>query len=1018
MNQLITAFNSGEVSPLLAGRVDLPNMARACRIMQGFIPGITGGAFRRPPLLNVGGAIDNAGARLIPFNSSAGSSFQLEIETDALRIWKGDGSGLDAEIVAPWAASELDGIQFVQSNDVMWFVSPGRPVQELQHVDAGVWTLNEIPWKYPPLRDENLEATTITPSGLTGNISLFASDSIFRFGHPGSYFEISHFRAAASSELVVPIIPAAAAILPFTVLPVADTTFSVNGTVYTWKTAANVSGPGHVEIDDTGSSADEKIKFSRDNAIAAINAVNRIAGTPGFGIGTRPNPDVSAENGGDSTTSSSATGVLTTDGTNSFTSGTNTEITVGTITYRAESGTMHISGSTYDFRAGATDQETLANLVKAVNLNGVAGTDYVAGMVINPNATATLGTAAVTFTAKAPGLAGNAVATTTAHTGGHQSFGASTLTGGTATPTYKLKVVSRVYGDPGNLITVADTAGADHWLTTTLSGGAYFNGTSPEITVKGTWDFTTYGRWIGNVYVEQRNAAGTWDVLRQATGRLDTNRTFAGVADPTAVLRIRVENMAGATSSDQPVPRFLLEATQSLVHGLVKITGIVNGLLADALVINELYSTVATPNWREGAFSNYRGFPAAVTLHEQRLVFAGNASESQKIWASAAGDFRNFEETGFDDGSWQFALATQQGNAIRWVASQQGLIIGTAGDEWLMDGGAEGITPTNAQAKRQSAYGSDPVQALVVGSLVIMVERGGLKLREYVFDYQSVSYVAPDISQIVEHLTRTSIRIIAHQRAPWSILWVVTWDGKLNAVTYARENEVIAWAPIPIDGEVKSVSVVYGARGAADEVWLVIDRAGSLRIERFDPQHWIRLHAGEFCFHMDAATTGTVASPGVFSGFSYLEGQAVKAAADGIQVTPDPVVSGGQLTIPGATSVIAGRAQPDSALQAAIFDIPTRSGTSQGNKVLTIEFAPRFYMTRTAGYARAPGKEVFDLNFRDSIDPGNASPPPFSGLKEVRVPGNYDDSSDLTIYSQGIQTTVLLALTVKATAMA
>jgi hypothetical protein len=1010
MNQLLTAFNSGEVTPLLAGRVDLPNMARACRIMRGFLPGITGGAFRRPPLVNVSAA-GATGSRLIPFQVSTDASYVLEVVEDGLYVWDATTGNIVTLIplvlpLVPWPLASLDRIGYVQSNDVMWFVHPETNVYELQRTPAG-WTLTEMPWKYPPLRDENLTAITIRASALSGAITLTASAALFDPQMVGSYFEISHFRSTVSSELVVPIIPAAAALLSFSVIPTAGQSFTINGTTYFFATAP--TGPNQVLIGT--------LVQSRDNAIAAINAA---AGGAGFGIGTRPNPDVTAESGGDSTTSVAATGTLTTDGTNAFTSGTNSEFTIGSVTYRAESGTMGVSGSTYDFRKGATDQDTLANLVKAINLTGVGNNatgDYTASLVAaNPLASAALQTAAIGLTAKAAGAGGNSVVTTTAHTGGHQSFGAATLTGGNAAPTYKLKAVARTLGDPGNAITVdSDLTAPDAWNTPTLTGGAYYGtalapATSPEITVKGAWDFTSYGRWTGNVYVERKNAAGTWDILRQVTGRLDTNRTFSGIEDPAAVLRIRVENMAGLPASGVDQPRFVLEAVQSITHGLVRITGFTSSTVVNGTTVTDIFSTDATPNWREGAHSSFRGFPAAVAMHEQRLIFAGNTSEPQKLWASASGDFRNFEETGFDDGSWQYGLATAEGNAIRWIASQSVLVVGTAGDEWILDGGDTGITPTNVTAKRQSAWGSDPVQALIVGSIIIFIQRGGLILREYVFDYQNVGYVAPDLTQLVEHLTRDGLRMVAQQRAPWSILWAVTWGGDLLACTYSRENEVIAWVPIPIDGDVESVAVVYGQRGAADEVWISVLRATGRRLERFDPRHWIRLHAGDFCYHMDSAATGGTA--GVLSNLVWLNGETVKVVADGIE-QPDQVVTANAITVAGAASITVGRAQPESVLQPAIFDIPTRQGTSQGSKFLTVEFSPRFYMTRGAGYARAPGKEVWSISFRDSLNPEETAPPPFSGDKPLSVPGNFDDSADTTIYAQGIHACNVLAMVLK-----
>ena len=43
-----TAFNGGELSPLIRGRVDVAKYANGCERMQGFMPTIQGPAIARP----------------------------------------------------------------------------------------------------------------------------------------------------------------------------------------------------------------------------------------------------------------------------------------------------------------------------------------------------------------------------------------------------------------------------------------------------------------------------------------------------------------------------------------------------------------------------------------------------------------------------------------------------------------------------------------------------------------------------------------------------------------------------------------------------------------------------------------------------------------------------------------------------------------------------------------------------------------------------------------------------------
>lgn len=101
--------------------------------------------------------------------------------------------------------------------------------------------------------------------------------------------------------------------------------------------------------------------------------------------------------------------------------------------------TLVIGGKTYTLQDTLTAGDghvknnaslatALANLVKAINLTGVSGTDYGAGTVADANFTATSDATHLVLTAKVPGVAGNALGTTDTSSSG--AFGAATAAGG------------------------------------------------------------------------------------------------------------------------------------------------------------------------------------------------------------------------------------------------------------------------------------------------------------------------------------------------------------------------------------------------------------------------------------------------------------------------------------------------------------------------------------------------------------------------------------------------------------
>lgn len=117
-----------------------------------------------------------------------------------------------------------------------------------------------------------------------------------------------------------------------------------------------------------------------------------------------------------------ATGTLTSNGTNVTDGDT---CTIGSTVYRFKA-TM---AAAYDVQRGADAATTLANLKKAINATGTAGTEYFAGTLIHPTVTAgAITSTTLVVTAKTKGTGGNAIAST--ETAVTLSWGAATLASG------------------------------------------------------------------------------------------------------------------------------------------------------------------------------------------------------------------------------------------------------------------------------------------------------------------------------------------------------------------------------------------------------------------------------------------------------------------------------------------------------------------------------------------------------------------------------------------------------------
>ncbi len=250
---------------------------------------------------------------------------------------------------------------------------------------------------------------------------------------------------------------------------------------------------------------------------------------------------------------------------------------------------------------------------------------------------------------------------------------------------------------------------------------------------------------------------------------------------------------------------------------LVKVTEDTLLLAPSDDLVNEAASATITiagtleahTGWSLGAFSPETGYPAAIAFYEQRLVLAGTSSQPQTLFFSVGGDFENFQDGTDPDSALIYTIGSNQVNIVRYLSSSRTLLCGTSGGEHAVRAGVadEALTPTNAQIKQQSVYGSADLQPVQVGNASLFLHRALRKIRELVYNYDTDSYVAPDLTILAEHVTETGLTEMAYQQEPDSVVWCVRTDGRLAAMTYRREEKVVAWHTHAIGGVSGSCTV-------------------------------------------------------------------------------------------------------------------------------------------------------------------------------------------------------------------
>ena len=390
-------------------------------------------------------------------------------------------------------------------------------------------------------------------------------------------------------------------------------------------------------------------------------------------------------------------------------------------------------------------------------------------------------------------------------------------------------------------------------------------------------------------------------------------------------------------------------------------------------------------------------YPGSVAFFDERLFFAGTPAQPQTVWGSKSNDFENMTIGSAADDALKFTLVDDQMNAVKWLSAQKVLLIGTAGGEFSVQASSlnEALTPSNLTARRQTTVGSYGLMPARVGAATIYVQRADRKLQEIVYSYENDSYVSPELTLLAGHVTRPGIRGIAWQQEPWRLMWTVLQDGQLAAMTYMRDQQVVAWHRHPLGGtNAKALSVACIPGATEVETWLVVERTinGSTKryVERMASEFWATSTSDKAdCIFVDSAITYSGVAATSIGSLGHLVGETVQVLADGA-THPDCVVSaGGTITLQrAATKVQIGLACP-ARLETMELEAGAQDGTAQTRRRRISEVGIRLFQTLgcKVGYVDEDGEETLEtVYFRGPADAMDTSPPLFTGDKVVPFP--------------------------------
>ncbi len=413
----------------------------------------------------------------------------------------------------------------------------------------------------------------------------------------------------------------------------------------------------------------------------------------------------------------------------------------------------------------------------------------------------------------------------------------------------------------------------------------------------------------------------------------------------------------------------------------------------------------ASTDWALGAFSTVTGFPAAVAFYEQRLVFASTTQQPQTLFFSVGGSFEDFAAGVDADDALTYTLGSNQVNIIRYLQAGRVLLVGTSGGEFVVTSSEDApLSPTNAVVKRQATYGSADIQPVQVANVTLFVQRAKRKLRELVFDLNTDSYQAPDMTILAEHITETGIKEMSLQQEPDNVVWCVLENGKFVGMTYRREENVIAWHEHLIGGtfgsdafgHVESVATIPGDLNE-DDTYLVVKRTIGGATKRYI-EYFSSFDFGsdvEDAFFVDSGLSYSGSSVTSISGLDHLEGQSVSILANGA-THPDKTVSSGAISLDFAVTKAHIGLNYSSTLQTMRIEAGGTEGTAQGKTKRIHEVVLRLF--RTVGVKVGSSETELDrIPFRSSAQAMTAAIPLFTGDKEIEFRGGFDNDGFVVV---------------------
>ena len=459
--------------------------------------------------------------------------------------------------------------------------------------------------------------------------------------------------------------------------------------------------------------------------------------------------------------------------------------------------------------------------------------------------------------------------------------------------------------------------------------------------------------------------------------------------------------------------------------GSVDVTG-GSGRVTDHTTGTKVYACTATsdrayfgPGNIGIGYSNGTGFPSVGASHQGRLFLSGFSNDYQNIiLGSRSGEPDDFTTGPNDDEGLAFKISNQVGNGIRWLISQQDLLVGSDLAEFRLSGAP--LTPSNVSVDLQSSYGAEVAMPAHLGSATLFVTRGGKGLREFAYNESTNRYQSADLTDLADHLWAGHTRGDAYfaEKSLDKVLLLNSPDqlvvaksgNSVDILSYRRENGVLGWSPFQ-SGDllvtdlgsrydmIDDISMLPGRTDDKyDRVWMIVQRSnGSGTTKTIE-----YLEEGTVLDSQSSATP----SNNQITGLERFEGETIQAI-NLVFYLGEFTVTNGTITLPATTGAVTVGKGYEFKLAPAVQEIQGRNGFTHGHK--------RSYDRSLVYFNKTRGPVVAGYSLQTLPAAGYAQPSEINGWEDVPVIGLYGKSPVFNITHNNPYTIEIQSLSVEVT---